>query len=418
MGKKSNSSEHLPRSEISLEALKVVLRLTEQGFTAYLVGGCVRDLLLGLKPKDFDVATNATPEQVHKVFRNSRIIGRRFQIVHVRFGREIIEVSTFRAQHNQQKSSDAGHVLDDNVFGSFESDAFRRDFTVNALYYCATDERVLDPTGQGLADLAGKQLRLIGDPATRFKEDPVRMLRAIRFKSKLKFALAPILEQEIIDLAHLLGEIPPARLFEEVLKLFMAGFAQSTYLGLSQYQISCILFPTMAEEGQAETLIQLALKSTDDRIAIGSPVTPAFIFAALLWAPFQMLKTAFIDKDDYSKSDAAAVAADQVFHQQQAVISIPKRFSIPAREIWLLQDRLEARRGKKPLRLLANKRFRAAYDFLLLRRDSGENVGGLCDWWTEFQTADEDRQQAMTRGSRTPKPKKLPPKADASSRES
>ena len=198
----------------------------------------------------------------------------------------------------------------------------------------------------------------------------------------------------------------------------MAGFAQSTYLGLSQYQISCILFPTMAEEGQAETLIQLALKSTDDRIAIGSPVTPAFIFAALLWAPFQMLKTAFIDKDDYSKSDAAAVAADQVFHQQQAVISIPKRFSIPAREIWLLQDRLEARRGKKPLRLLANKRFRAAYDFLLLRRDSGENVGGLCDWWTEFQTADEDRQQAMTRGSRTPKPKKLPPKADASSRES
>jgi poly(A) polymerase len=418
VGKKSNSAEHLPRSEISLEALKVVLRLTEQGFTAYLVGGCVRDLLLGLKPKDFDVATNATPQQVHKVFRNSRIIGRRFQIVHVRFGREIIEVSTFRAQHNQQKSNDAGHVLDDNVFGSFESDAFRRDFTVNALYYCATDERVLDPTDQGLNDLASKQLRLIGDPATRFKEDPVRMLRAVRFKSKLKFDLAPILEQKIIDLAHLLGEIPPARLFEETLKLFMAGFAQSTYLALCQYQISVILFPTMAEEGQAEALIQLALKSTDDRIAIGSPVTPAFIFAALLWAPFENLKKALIEKDDYSRNDAAAVAADQVFHQQQAVISIPKRFSIPAREIWLLQDRLEARRGKKPLRLIANKRFRAAYDFLLLRRDSGENISALCDWWTEFQTADEDRQQIMTRGSRTQKSKKSQPKADAPPKDS
>lgn len=399
------------RSDINTNALKVTQRLSEGGFTAYLVGGCVRDLLLDRQPKDFDVATNATPQQVHRLFRNSRIIGRRFQIVHVRFGREIIEVSTFRAQHDQNQSSEAGHILNDNVFGSFEDDAVRRDFTINALYYCPGKDQVLDPTGLGLNDLQKKRLVLIGDPATRFREDPVRMLRAIRFKAKLDFSISQKLERTIQSKAALMAEIPPARLFEEVLKLLMAGRAKKTYQALKHYQLIETLFPNVADAGPNQTLIELALESTDRRIENGQPVTPAFLFAALLWDPVAQRHNQLIENDGLSRADGWVVAGDQIVAQQQSTLSIPRRFSGPAKDIWCLQDRFEARQGKRPFRMLAHKRFRAAYDFLLLRRDSGEPLGALCDWWTEFQTADDVQKQTMidsARPNRKRKPKRKP----------
>ncbi len=409
MSNQTTQSTSFNRSDLNKNALKVTQRLSEGGFTAYLVGGCVRDLLLGRQPKDFDVATNATPQQVNRLFRNSRIIGRRFQIVHVRFGREIIEVSTFRAQHDQKQSSEAGHVLNDNVFGSFEDDAVRRDFTINALYYCPTKDQVLDPTSLGLDDLQKKRLVLIGDPETRFREDPVRMLRAIRFKAKLDFSISQKLERTIQENASLMAEIPPARLFEEVLKLLMAGAAKKTYQALKHYQLIETLFPKVADAGINQNLIERALESTDRRIANGQPVTPAFLFAALLWDPVAQLHTKLTNIDGLSRADGWAAAGDQIVAQQQSTLSIPRRFSGPAKDIWCLQDRFEARQGKRPFRLLAHKRFRAAYDFLLLRRDSGEPLEALCDWWTEFQTADEVEQKSMiqaTRPNRKRKPRR------------
>jgi len=392
--------------DISIAALKVVKRLSEDGFEAYLVGGCVRDLLLGKKPKDFDVATNATPQEIHKLFRNSRIIGRRFQIVHVRFGREVIEVATFRGQHNPKESSDAGHILRDNVFGSFKEDSFRRDFTVNALYYDASSETVLDPTGLGLPDLEAGRLQLIGDPAQRFKEDPVRMLRAVRFMVKLDFLISPALAADIKNSADLLGQIPPARLFEETLKLFMNGQALATYEALKAYHLMSRLFPTLATEAEPARLISAALASTDARVKQGKPVTPAFLFAAFLWQSFITHRNRLTESKAHAPADAAHGAAELAFFGQQSIVSIPKRFSIPAREIWLLQDRLHQRRGKRPFKLLDNKRFRAAYDFLLLRRDSGEAIDAVCDWWTVFQSADPDTQISMTQAG--PKKKRKP----------
>jgi poly(A) polymerase len=401
----------LDQSDISLAALKVVRRLSEEGFDAYLVGGCVRDLLLNQKPKDFDVATNATPQEVHRLFRNSRIIGRRFQIAHVRFGREIIEVATFRGQHDPNQSSESGHVLRDNVFGSFEEDGLRRDFTVNALYYDAISDTILDPTGKGLADLQAKKLNLIGDPEIRFQEDPVRMLRAVRFMAKLNFSVSADLQKQIRTSAHLLGEIPPARLFEETLKLFMNGHALSTFEGLKTHHLMPLLFPTLASEGQNAQLVAEALASTDARIAQDMPVTPAFLFAAFLWEGFSQHKDRLIKVEGKTPIDASHMAADMVFLAQQSIVAIPKRFSIPAREIWLLQDRLNQQVGKRPYKLLTHKRFRAAYDFLLLRHESGVPLASTCDWWTTFQSADPETQQQMTTPKRRKKRKKKTPKA-------
>ncbi len=396
----------LPEEHISVNALKVVRRLTDQGFEAYLVGGCVRDLLLGKSPKDFDVATSAHPEEVNELFRNSRIIGRRFRIVHVRFGRDIVEVATFRAPHKEidtESHSEGGRILDDNVYGSFYEDVFRRDFTMNALYYDVNTKVVIDEVG-GLEDIESKRIRLIGDAENRYREDPVRMLRAVRFKAKLDFIIEDDSGSQIKHIGYLLQDIPAARLFEEVLKLFMMGHGESTLDALLEYELFGWLFPSARrsmDDSNAEKLIRLALASTDRRISIDKPVTPAFVYAAILWFPFISEKKNLEEKG-LTHVEASHEAAANVIANQQLFTSIPRRFSGPMRDIWNLQFRLPLRHGKKPEILVAHKRFRAAYDFLLLREESGENLDNLGEWWTQYQEASIEE-----RGSLQQKP---PPK--------
>ncbi|MDI5933288.1 polynucleotide adenylyltransferase PcnB [Halomonas kalidii] len=396
--------EHpVSRQHFSDGALKVLYRLHNAGFEAYLVGGCIRDSLLGRMPKDFDVATDATPEQVKELFRNSRIIGRRFRIVHVRFGREVIEVTTFRGKpgddhgdHIAQQSDD-GLLLRDNVWGNIQEDALRRDFTVNALYYSIADFSIHD-FADGVRDIEARTLRLIGDPATRYREDPVRMLRAVRFAAKLEFRLDPATEAPIREHASLLLQIPPARLFDEILKLFMGGHGLDTFHLLRHYDLFAMLFPeadeAMAELPWAERLVELALESTDRRIAEERPVTPAFLFAALLWGPVQ-LRLAALEADDMPPIPALQAAAQQVVSRQLQHISIPKRFSLPMRDIWDLQQRLPLRRGRRVYQTREHPRFRAAYDLLLLREAAGELEPDLGDWWTAFQEADEHEQRRL-----------------------
>ncbi|WFF40916.1 polynucleotide adenylyltransferase PcnB [Salinicola endophyticus] len=397
--------EHsVSRKNLSENALKVLYRLNGAGYDAYLVGGCIRDSLLGRQPKDFDVATSATPDEVRQLFRNSRIIGRRFRIVHVRFGREIIEVTTFRGSHgdgddgNVSQQSDQGLLLRDNVWGSVEEDAIRRDFTVNALYYSVSDFSIYDWTG-GIADLDLRLLRLIGDPETRYREDPVRMLRAARFAAKLDFEIEAGTEAPIRELAPLLLQIPPARLFEEVLKLFLSGHAVQSFRCLRELGLYAMLFPesdeALAELPWAESLVEQALANTDARLAEDRPVTPAFLFAALLW-PCVVQRTAQVaHEQELPDVPAQQAAAQQVISRQLKHTSIPKRFSIPMREIWDLQQHLPRRRGRKVFQTLEHPRFRAAYDFLLLREQAGELTPELGEWWTEFQHADESRQHEL-----------------------
>ncbi|WP_422823645.1 polynucleotide adenylyltransferase PcnB [Vreelandella vilamensis] len=397
-------AEHpVSRQHISDAALKVLYRLDGAGFDAFLVGGCIRDALLGLMPKDFDVATNATPEQVRELFRNSRLIGRRFRIVHVRFGREVIEVTTFRGKPQDEhanhiaQQSDAGLLLRDNVWGSLEEDALRRDFTVNALYYSIADFSIHD-FANGARDIETRTLRLIGDPETRYREDPVRMLRAVRFASKLDFTLSPETEAPIYELAPLLLQIPPARLFDEVLKLFMAGHGLMTFRMLSHYGLFGMLFPeaeeAMADAAWAEQLIEAALTNTDKRIADSRPVTPAFLLAAFLWAPVAH-RQAQLESDGMPAIPALQAAAQQVISRQLHHTSIPKRFGMPMRDIWELQARLPQRQGKRAFQTREHPRFRAAYDLLLLREQAGEIPRGLGDWWTAFQDGDEHEQRRL-----------------------
>lgn len=404
-------AEHvISRTQISDYALKVLYRLNQGGYEAYLVGGGVRDLLLGREPKDFDVATDATPEQVRELFRNCRLIGRRFRLAHVHFGQTIIEVATFRAPHDGASGEDEenppdqtdrrienGRIVRDNVYGTLEEDAWRRDFTINALYYSVADFSVVDYV-DGMTDLKAGQLRLIGDPEQRYREDAVRMLRAVRFAAKLGFDIHPDSEAPIFKLGVLLKDIPPSRLFEEVLKLFMSGQAVQAFELTRHYGLFGHLFPqteaslSHEEQGFPLMLVAKALANTDARIADGKPVTPAFLFAALLWEPTRLLaerKRA----DGMNESEALAEAGDAVVAQQVKSIMIPKRFTLPMREIWNMQPRFENRSGKRPQRLLGHPRFRAAYDFLLLRAQSGEAEEALAQWWTDFQgleTASQD----------------------------
>lgn len=391
------------RQHFSEAALKVLYRLHNSGYEAYLVGGCIRDSLLGRMPKDFDIATDATPEQLRELFRNSRIIGRRFRIVHVRFGREVIEVTTFRgkpgdshADHIAQQSDD-GLLLRDNVWGDIQEDALRRDFTVNALYYNIADFSIHD-FADGLKDIETRTLRLIGDPATRYREDPVRMLRAVRFAAKLEFHLDPASEAPILEHASLLLQIPPARLFDEILKLFMTGHGVDTFHLLRHYGLFAMLFPeadeAMDELAWAERLIELALESTDRRIREERPVTPAFLFAALLWGPVQLRQSQH-EAEGMPPIPALQTASQQVIARQLQHISIPRRFSMPMRDIWDLQQRLPMRRGRRVFQTLEHPRFRAAYDLLLLREAAGELEPGLGDWWTAFQQADEHEQRRL-----------------------
>ncbi len=378
------------------------------------MGGCVRDLLLGLEPKDFDVATNASPEQVRKAFRNCRLIGRRFRLAHVHFGREIIEVATFRSSEkgneNDQKVHEDGRLLRDNVFGNIEEDAWRRDFTVNALYYNIQDFSIVDYTG-GMEDHKAGILKLIGNPVIRYREDPVRMLRAIRFAVKLGFTLDPKCEKPIYELAPLLEGIPAARLYDEALKMFLAGKGLQTFEMLRHYGLFSVLFPqseqclAVEENGFPRLFIARALENSDNRIAEGKSITPYFLLSAFLWEPVQTLAKEKIDKGD-DANFALQNAASDVLSMQVKALSIPKRVTQSMREVWLLQTRFSKRIGVRPFRLLEHPRFRAAYDFLLLRAETGGAETELAEWWTKFQFANETEQKKMTRPPRKRKNRK------------
>jgi poly(A) polymerase len=389
----------ISRKNISDSALKVMSRLRNKGHQAYLVGGAVRDLLLGGHPKDFDIATDATPEEIHGLFRNSRIIGRRFRIVHVRFGREIIEVTTFRGHHengsdednprsgSQSRQAASGRLLRDNVYGTLEEDAVRRDLTVNALYYDAGRFEVFDHV-HGLQDLERRTICIIGDPEQRYREDPVRMLRVVRFAARLDFAIESDTAHAIGTCANLLGEIPAARLFDEFLKLFLAGHAAATLDKLLEYRLLQYLLPESAHclqrDAAALALVRAAMGNTDQRIAEDKPVTPAFLLAALLW-PVAQRQAQHLQQRGDPPMVAMHSAAQQTIGEAAQHISIPRRFSQPMREIWEFQLRLQRRQGRRAAELVEHRRFRAAYDFLLLREQAGEDTGGLGEWWTTFQ---------------------------------
>lgn len=387
----------ISRNNISESALKVLYRLNKAGYQAYLVGGGVRDTLLGLNPKDFDVATDATPEQVNHLFRNSRLIGRRFKLVHVVYGREVIEVATFRAPPTDEHSTkvaatgEQGMILRDNVYGNKDEDAIRRDFTVNALYYNIADFSVHSYAG-GWDDLQNKRLRLIGDAETRYREDPVRMLRAIRFAAKLGFSIEAGTAEPIPVMAPLLQQIPAARLFEEVLKLFLHGKALETLHLLREYGLFGQLFPAteqcLRDDPQALAMAENTMRNTDERIRAGKSVTPYFFLAALMWPPLVRVQKEF-EARGMPAHPALQKAADRVMSQQLQATAIPKRFSIPMREIWEMQLRLTRTQNRKAAEMLTHPRFRASYDFILLREQSGEALG-VGPFWTRMQEQNPD----------------------------
>ena len=406
-------SEHrISRANISDHALRVLYRLKDSGFQAYLVGGGVRDLLLGREPKDFDVVTDARPEQVKGLFHNCRLIGRRFRLAHVHFGREIIEVATFRASLNANAKSERGVVIEngrvirDNVYGSIEEDAVRRDFTVNSLYYDIRDYSVADYVG-AVQDLKTGTLRVIGDPVTRFREDPVRMLRAVRFAAKLGFLIHPATEAAIFKYAHLIEGVPRARLFDEVMKLFHSGCALKVFELLRRYELFGWLFPATEralakeEQGFPITFISHALQNTDERINKLQPVTPAFLYAVLLWEPIRCQARHYL-RHGHRKAEALEAACRDVISEQIMHTSIPKRFMVPMREIWQLQPKFQQRNGKQPIRFLAHPRFRAAYDFFCLRAAAGEALQDDCAWWARFQEVKLDHQRVMASTAKRP----------------
>ncbi len=383
--------EHgISRKQIDPQALKVLYRLNKAGFQACLVGGAVRDLILGYKPKDFDVATDATPEEVNELFRNCRLIGRRFRLAHVHFGRLIIEVATYRADHGRSLSGsldESGRIVRDNVYGNISDDVWRRDFTANALYYDISNFTVIDFVG-GMDDIRHRRLKMIGDAETRYREDPVRMLRAIRFAAKLDFSIEQDSKDLIHELGYLLQDISPARLYEEALKLFHSGHALKSYKSLNEYHLMQYLFPSAAvaieEDDRFASLLKLAMANTDERIRNDLRVTPAFLFAALLWLPVST-RAKEISRKGMPYSVAIQKAATAVMSQQVKSISIPKRFTSTMRDIWGLQTRFHYRKGKRAMAVLEHPKFRAAYDFLCLRAEVGEDVADDCQFWTEFQ---------------------------------
>ncbi len=386
----------ISRKQISPNALRVLYRLREAGYGGYLVGGAVRDLLIGGAPKDFDVATDATPEQVRQLFRNCRLIGRRFRLAHVVYGREIIEVATFRSAEDDgsgdRETEDGGRLLRDNVYGSIEDDAIRRDFTANALFYAIEDFSLRDYVG-GFEDVQRRLLRLIGDPETRYREDPVRMLRAIRLAAKLDFDIEPATAAPIPQLAALLREASSARLFDESQKMFLCGHAEASFLGLERHGLLDVLLPDAAKalatdtRGGCRALILQALRNTDQRVREDKPVTPAFLFAALLWPAYaQHLQRMLSDGFDLAVAEQRA--ADRILLHQVERIAIPRRFGVPLQELWWMQSRLGTRQRKRVLRLLAHPRFRAAYDFLELRASVVPELAAEAAFWREAQGLD------------------------------
>lgn len=405
----------------SRNALTVVEKLQRQGFEAYIVGGCIRDLLLGKHPKDFDVATNARPEQIQSIFqRQCRLVGRRFRLAHIMFGRDIIEVATFRANHSdargehQAKQNDDGMLLRDNVYGTVEQDAERRDFTVNALYYNPQDNTLRDYFN-GLEDLKAGKLRLIGDPVTRYQEDPVRMLRSIRFMAKLDMFLEKPSEQPIRELAHLLKNIPPARLFDESLKLLQAGHGVKTYRLLRQYGLFEQLFPSLSpyftekEDSFAERMIVTALTSTDERVADKLRINPAFLFAAFFWYPLREKVDILKNEGGLNNHDAYALAGNEILDLFCRALAAPRRHTAVIRDIWFLQLQLLKRTGSAPMRVMEHPKFRAAFDLLVMRAEiEGGDTIELAKWWHEYQFSNgEQRDQLVQEQQRLhPKPKK------------
>ena len=414
------------RSLIAGSALKVLYRLKDAGYEGFLVGGCVRDILIGITPKDFDVATDALPDEVRSLFRNCRLIGRRFRLAHVRFGDQIIEVATFRAEHvgdepdregsieegegdaeveselaadpdDRRVLDDRGRLLRDNIYGSIDQDVWRRDFTCNALYYNHRDFSIWDYVG-GFADVEARVLRLIGDPETRFREDPVRMLRAVRFQAKLGFTMDPATADPIPRLAGLVDGVPPARLLDEVQKLYLSGCALRSHELLQQHGLLEHLFPATAAhlaaepDGMASRLLRAGLESTDLRARSGRTLTPMFLFAVLLFGPISAAAQRRFDRG-LPASQAIAEACDEVVSGQARRISLPKRYSIPMREMLALQPRFHRRAGRKALSLLTHPRFRAAYDFLLLRAAAGAADPDLARWWTEIQDLSQEQRE-------------------------
>ena len=422
--------EHgISREDVSPNALKVMYRLNGAGFESYLVGGCVRDILMGHEPKDFDVATNATPEQIKGLFRNCRLIGRRFRLAHIVFGREVIEVATFRGHHSEEpeakevpknkavsKRDAHGQLVRDNVFGSIEEDAERRDFTFNAMYYSVADFTVKD-FANGLEAIEKREVRLIGDPEVRYREDPVRMLRAVRFATKLSMRISDDTAAPIKQLASLLNNIPAARLFEETLKLFLSGQGEKTFMMLREYGLIAPLFPQLApfiedENSREMQFVRKVLQNTDERINNDQRVTPAFLYAALLWYPLEERAQIMQAESGLNAHDAFNLASTEVIAKQTQRIMIPKRFSTVIRDIWILQQRLPKRFGRRAFQLLTHPKFRAGYDFLLV---SGQVEGGalleLAQWWTHFQHGEPGKQKKMLNDLRRqegdgPKPRK------------
>ncbi len=382
--------------DVSDAAMRTCRTLQQAGFKAWVVGGGVRDLMLGLKPKDFDVATDATPDQVRGLFRRSRIIGRRFQIVHVMFGRETIEVSTFRAIQDEAETDEHGRVLRDNVWGTQAEDAARRDFTINALYYDPVADTILD-YHNGVRDLERRTLRMIGDPTARFREDPVRMLRVARFTGKLGFRIEPKTRKPIRELAGLVHNVPAARLFDEMLKLLLSGHAMACLQELRREGLHQGLLPMLdliLGQPDDERFVTAALDATDARVRAGKTTSPGFLFAALLWQPVRVRWQAGVARGEHS-IPALGAAIDSVLDEQAERIAIQRRFIADMREIWMTQARFERRVGRSPHTLVTHPRFRAAWDFLRLRCQSGEAPAELADWWRAFSEADADAREAM-----------------------
>jgi poly(A) polymerase len=377
-------------AHVSSNAVRVTHTLQQAGFKAFIVGGAVRDLLLGIKPKDFDVATDATPEEIKRLFRRAFIIGRRFQIVHVMFGQDLIEVTTFRGSVMDNAPKDEhGRVLRDNTFGEQHEDAVRRDFTINAMYYNPANQTVLDYHG-GMQDMRNKTLRIIGVPEARFREDPVRLLRVVRFAAKLNFKIAPDTRAPMAVMAPLINNVPTARVFDEMLKLLMSGYALACLRQLRKEGLHHGLLPLLdvvLEQPLGEKFVTLALANTDERIKQGKPVSPGFLFASLLW--HQVLeKWEAYQAGGESPIPALHLAADDVLDSQTEQLALQRRIASDMRDIWAMQPRFERRVGKAPHKLLEHPRLRAGYDFMLLRCASGEIDSELGEWWTDFMEAD------------------------------
>ena len=383
------------REAISQGSRKVCEVLHAQGHQAYVVGGAVRDLLLGLRPKDFDVATDAYPEEVHKLFRRSRLIGKRFKLVHVMFGEETVEVSTFRAR-TPAETDEHGRVLRDNIYGTREDDSIRRDFTINALYYDPASETLLD-YHNGLRDLQRKSVRIIGDARARYREDPLRMLRAVRFAAKAGFSIDERTRKPIRELAHLLGNVPPSRVYEEMQKLLLSGHAATGLRELRSEGLHHGLLPLLDvifEQPMGERFVTLALEQTDSRVRSGKSVSPAFLFAALLWHEV-LAAWKKAQQRGLKPIPALFEAMDTVLDIQTDKLAVPRRLTAVMKEIWALQPRFEQRSGRRPFGLLAHERFRAGFDFLVLRSGSGEAPEELAQWWEKFQHSGEAERQAM-----------------------